>query len=281
MTSSPLPKQLSLLPEVPKKFHKLCQLARCRVAFLLYCPTHWTLLVQIFYFFLYISLKLCFHRIQIKTRLQVNKLATSSHQTSSGSQATHLPVTNATSNPYKPSPVAQNLTVAQIVKQIYGDGKHGMLPNAHRTRLYRLVDLIIPQWTPLPQQKPSQPMRQDIWLVKRRRKVLRLSLRLGGMMGFFRGLKPTLLSSFVGSGITMGIFEYVFELLGRRQGSSGIVNDVKLINQTQTRFCIWKANFHYKDTLITKFNNKNQLYRGLGSIRQSVQCNQRMQKVQT
>ncbi|EGG04815.1 uncharacterized protein MELLADRAFT_108184 [Melampsora larici-populina 98AG31] len=166
----------------------------------------------------------------IKTRLQVNKLATSGNQTSSGSQATHLAATNTTFNPHKPFPVAQNLTVAQIVKQIYGDGKHGMLPNAHRTRLYGFVDLIIPQWTRPPQQKPSQPMRQDIWLVKRRRRVLRLSLRLGGMMGFFRGLKPTLLSSFVGSGITMGIFEYVFELLGRRQGSSGIVNDVKLIN---------------------------------------------------
>lgn len=166
----------------------------------------------------------------IKTRLQVNKLATSSNQTPSGSQAIHLAATDAMSSLHKHPPAGQNLTVAQIVKQIYSDGKQGMLPNAHRTRLYRLVDWTVPQWAPLPQQKPNQPIRQDIWLVKRRRKVLRLSLRLGGMMGFFRGLKPTLLSSFVGSGITMGIFEYVFEVLGRGQSSSGIVNDVKLIN---------------------------------------------------
>ncbi|KAH9817202.1 mitochondrial carrier domain-containing protein [Melampsora americana] len=164
----------------------------------------------------------------IKTRLQVNKLATSSNQSSAGSQRTHLAA--ATPSLHKHSPAVQNLTVPQIVKQIYGDGKHEMLPNAHRTRLYRFVDWIIPQWAPVPQQKLNQPIRPDIWLVKRRRKVLRLSLRLGGMMGFFRGLKPTLLSSFVGSGITMGIFEYVFEFLGRRQGSNGIVDDVKLIN---------------------------------------------------
>lgn len=50
---------------------------------------------------------------------------------------------------------------------------------------------------------------------------------MGGLMGFFKGLKPTLISSFVGSGITMGIFEYVFDVLGRRD-QKGLMNDVVL-----------------------------------------------------
>ncbi|KAG0147556.1 hypothetical protein CROQUDRAFT_106359 [Cronartium quercuum f. sp. fusiforme G11] len=135
-------------------------------------------------------------RIIIKTRIQVNKLSTTTTFSSTSTTPAIAPTTK--------------LTISQIIQQIYNEGKQHTLPIVHQSKLYRLVgNFLCSPLITIPLVSP------DIKLLRRRRNVLRLSIRVGGLMGFFRGLRPTLISSFVGSGITMGIFEYVFELLGR------------------------------------------------------------------
>ncbi|PLW19722.1 hypothetical protein PCANC_01971 [Puccinia coronata f. sp. avenae] len=142
----------------------------------------------------------------IKTRLQVTKV-TSLYQASS----THP--TLSTINPLKSSArkTGSSSSIVPITQQIYSEGKNRILPNLHHTRFYRLFSFFVPILDTF--RKPSSSSFHS-QLLSQRRRILRVSLKGAGLMGFFKGLKPTLLSSFVGSAITMGIFEFVFDFLG-------------------------------------------------------------------
>jgi hypothetical protein len=143
---------------------------------------------------------------QIKTRLQVTKV-TSLYQASS----THP--TLSTINPLKSGArkTGSSSSIVPITQQIYSEGKNRILPNLHHTRFYRLFSFFVPILDTF--RKPSSSSFHS-QLLSQRRRILRVSLKAAGLMGFFKGLKPTLLSSFVGSAITMGIFEFVFDFLG-------------------------------------------------------------------
>ncbi|OAV90253.1 hypothetical protein PTTG_28377 [Puccinia triticina 1-1 BBBD Race 1] len=149
----------------------------------------------------------------IKTRLQVTKV-TSSYQASS----THPTPLAHLSPPSPPKPAVGkscSSSIIPITQQIYSEGKNRILPTLPQTRFYRLFSLFVPVLDlirkPPPSSSSSSPQAR---LLSQRRRILKVSLKAAGLMGFFKGLKPTLLSSFVGSAITMGIFEFVFDFLG-------------------------------------------------------------------
>ncbi|KAH9440614.1 hypothetical protein MJO28_002349 [Puccinia striiformis f. sp. tritici] len=157
----------------------------------------------------------------IKTRLQVTKV-TSSYQASSTHPSPSSPLISSTSSkpPTLPSKSCLSSSIIPITQQIYSEGKNRMLPTLHHTRFYRLFSIIIPVLDtirkPPPPSSSSSPQSR---LLSQRRRILKVSLKAAGVMGFFKGLKPTLLSSFVGSAITMGIFEFVFDFLGNPASS--------------------------------------------------------------
>lgn len=142
----------------------------------------------------------------IKTRLQVSKVA-SSYQASSdfphhGSQI-NIPKSSSSSS------------IRPIIQQIYAEGKSLTLPHLHQTRIYRLVDFVLPIIDKFKPLQHSTLLNPHSHLLSQRRRSMTICPKIGGLTGFFRGLKPTLLSSFVGSAMTMGIFEFVFEFLGK------------------------------------------------------------------
>ncbi|KAA1100950.1 hypothetical protein PGT21_002524 [Puccinia graminis f. sp. tritici] len=147
----------------------------------------------------------------IKTRLQVTKV-TSSYQASS-TEPSPLPHPSPANSPKSSNGRSCSSSIIPITQQIYSEGKNRMLPTLHHTRFYRLFSLLVPVLDAF-RKSPSSASSPHSRLLSQRRRILKISLKAAGLMGFFKGLKPTLLSSFVGSAITMGIFEFVFDFLG-------------------------------------------------------------------
>jgi len=149
----------------------------------------------------------------IKTRLQVTKVTSSYQASSSTSHPTRKSVPPLKSTTVRRT--GSSSSIIPITQQIYSEGKNRILPNLHHTRFYRLFSFLVPILDTI--KKPSHSSSSSSphsQLLSQRRRILRVSLKAAGLMGFFKGLKPTLLSSFVGSAITMGIFEFVFDFLG-------------------------------------------------------------------
>ncbi|CAH7688215.1 mitochondrial carrier domain-containing protein [Phakopsora pachyrhizi] len=145
----------------------------------------------------------------IKTRLQVHKVL-SSFQGSHSDPINFSPPKVSTKSlklPKKSTPL-----IGQIIKNIHSEGKNEILPNLHNTRVYRHVYSLFSL-----SNASKNNMKQSAAFVQeeliRRRRAMKISLRIGGLRAFYKGLRPTLISSFVGSAITMGIFEFVSNLL--------------------------------------------------------------------
>jgi solute carrier family 25 carnitine/acylcarnitine transporter 20/29 len=120
-----------------------------------------------------------YHRLDIiKTRLQTATVTFQSH-------------------PHPPS--SRPLSVRQVARQIYTDEV-----NAHRYRyphstVFRFVSRVV-------RDDNESHVKAEKW-----------SLRLLGLKGYARGIRPTALSSFVGSSVTILAFEVILEALGARE----------------------------------------------------------------
>lgn len=146
----------------------------------------------------------------IKTRLQVTKVTSSYQASSNNDDRYQIKLQNSSKIRQTPS----SSSIIAITQQIYAEGKHSILPKLQYTRFYRLYSLIV-RSLDFFKNPVSASLLSHSDLLAQRRKILKVSLKVGGLVGFFRGIKPTLLSSFVGSAITMGIFEFVFDYLGK------------------------------------------------------------------
>lgn len=121
----------------------------------------------------------------IKTRLQ----------TSNVESRAHPPTTSFAASPYTPLPPNSPLTVRQVASEIHHDGMTSVRYRYHSTLVYKVLSkFIFPTIGSVGgiHGRGIEDARADKWAV-----------RVLGLKGFLRGLKPTVASSFVGSGVTI------------------------------------------------------------------------------
>jgi hypothetical protein len=114
----------------------------------------------------------------IKTRLQTATVALQSHP--------HPPRTRP-------------LSVRQVARQIYADEINAQRYRYPNSTVFRLVARVV-------RDDNDSHVKAEKW-----------SLRLLGLKGFARGIRPTALSSFVGSSVTILAFEVILEALRRHE----------------------------------------------------------------
>jgi solute carrier family 25 carnitine/acylcarnitine transporter 20/29 len=85
--------------------------------------------------------------------------------------------------------------VRQVARQIYTDEVNAQRYRYPDTAIYRIVRRIV----------RDDEVKAEKW-----------TLRVLGLKGFARGIRPTALSSFVGSSVTILAFEIILESLSQR-----------------------------------------------------------------
>lgn len=131
----------------------------------------------------------------IKTRLQ----------TSNVESRAHPPTTSFAASPYTPLPPNSPLTVRQVASEIHHDGMTSVRYRYHSTIVYKVLSKFV--FPTIGKEgglhgRGIEDARADKWAV-----------RILGLKGFLRGLKPTVASSFVGSGVTITTFEIALALM--------------------------------------------------------------------
>ncbi|GAA5963303.1 hypothetical protein JCM21900_006549 [Sporobolomyces salmonicolor] len=126
--------------------------------------------------------------------------------------------TSAPSSPLKnprPEPQVPKLTVAEVFRGIHADGVNRYRYRYHSTFLYQFLSSSVfpppPSSSSLVDGRPRPNPKAEKW-----------ALRVLGFKGFANGLRPTVVSSFVGSAATITTVEIALHLMGVNGGGGGV-----------------------------------------------------------
>ncbi|KAK4053284.1 hypothetical protein OIO90_003896 [Microbotryomycetes sp. JL221] len=165
----------------------------------------------------------------IKTRLQTANFEARG-PTTTASDTHHAAYTNSSSSAaalQRTSPSAPTrLTISSVARGIHADGVAAYRYRYSSTLLYQVLSTKV--FTPtssarsstvvqpgttgkLIDGRPAMDSRAEKW-----------SLRILGCKGFLRGIRPTVISSFVGSAATITMFEVALKALGVEGGGGGV-----------------------------------------------------------
>ncbi|GAA5873131.1 hypothetical protein JCM1840_005577 [Sporobolomyces johnsonii] len=160
----------------------------------------------------------------VKTRLQTANFeskarsshATPSHSPTSCSSSSSSPAPNP-----RPDAQARKLTVAEVFRGIHADGVNRYRYRYHSTFLYQLLSSRV---FPPPSSSPSSSSSSALVDGRPRPnpKAEKWALRVLGLKGFANGLRPTVVSSFVGSAATITTVEIALHLMGVNGGGGGV-----------------------------------------------------------
>ncbi|GAA5932822.1 hypothetical protein JCM1841_005440 [Sporobolomyces salmonicolor] len=161
----------------------------------------------------------------VKTRLQTANFESKARSSSTKitphasftSSATpfHTPAPSSPLKNPRPEPQVPKLTVAEVFRGIHADGVNRYRYRYHSTFLYQfLASSVFPppsSSSSLVDGRPRPNPKAEKW-----------ALRVLGFKGFANGLRPTVVSSFVGSAATITTVEIALHLMGVNGGGGGV-----------------------------------------------------------